>query len=53
MTEYRKKQDNDTWHWCRNCSKYPISGYVKSSTEPTSEELCNECKHKVEIQDCR
>ncbi len=28
MIVYRRKKDSDTWHWCRNCSKWPTSDYV-------------------------
>ena len=54
MVEYRRKDNKDTWHWCRNCANDPkLPGYATSPTKPTSGELCNECKHKDETNDCR
>lgn len=43
---FRKSKGSDTWHWCRNCSKYPSSNFDESSSKPSSGELCNECKSK-------
>jgi len=53
MIEYRKKRGSDTWHWCRNCSRWPTSDYDVRYTEPTSGELCNECKAKEREGVCR
>lgn len=43
---YRRAQGRDTWHYCRNCSKWPTSGYDEQSSKPSSGELCNECRGK-------
>ena len=43
---YRRAQGRDTWHYCRNCSKWPTSGYDEQSSKPTTGELCNECRGK-------
>ena len=51
--EYRKKGESDTWHFCRNCSRWPTSGYTTRQTKPTSGELCNECKAKERDGNCR
>ncbi len=51
-TEYRRKKDSNTWHWCINCSKWPTSDYVESYTKPTSGKLDNECKVKEEAGTC-
>jgi len=53
MKEYRKRKESDTWHWCRNCSKWPTSKYDSRSTKPTTGELCNECKAKEASGRCR
>lgn len=53
MAEYRKVKGSDTWHWCKNCSKWPTSGYESSLTKPASGELCNECKAKEREGTCR
>lgn len=50
--EYRKKNGSDTWHWCKNCSKWPTSDYTTSYTKPTSGEFCNECKGKESSGNC-
>lgn len=52
MGQYRKREGNDTWHWCSNCSKYPTSGYTTSPAKPSSGELCNECKSKQAADNC-
>ena len=50
---YRKVKGRDTWHWCRNCSKWPTSNYEERTSKPNSDELCNECKAKTEAGTCR
>ena len=52
MTEYRKKKGSDTWHWCKNCSNWPTSGYDKINKKPTSGELDNECIAKEKANNC-
>ena len=54
MTTYRKKKGSDTWHWCKNCSKWPTSNYDEwtGDERPTSGELDNECKSKEKSNDC-
>lgn len=49
---YRKKSGSDTWHYCKNCSKWPTSDYTENATKPTSGELCNECKGKENNGTC-
>ncbi len=57
MTEYRKRKDKDTWHWCQNCSNWPTGtagvDYVVSYTKPTTGELDNECRSKDQAGTCR
>ncbi len=53
MSSYRKKKYSDTWHWCRNCSKWPTSDYEERYSKPTSGELCNECKAKEKENNCK
>jgi hypothetical protein len=53
MAVYKKKKGSDTWHWCKNCSKYPTGFDTEtSSTKPTSGELCNECRSKEKEGKC-
>jgi hypothetical protein len=40
----RKRRGSDTWHFCRNCSQWPVSDYVEGPG--TSGEKCNECRSK-------
>jgi hypothetical protein len=55
MKTYRRKKGSDTWHWCRNCSKWPTSDYeeVTRDTRPTTGELDNECLSKEREGNCR
>lgn len=54
MASYVKAKGSDTWHWCRNCSRYPSGPDVeKSTSKPQSGELCNECRAKQARGDCR
>jgi hypothetical protein len=48
----RKGIQYDTWHWCRNCSNWPTSGYDERSTKPTTGEECDECIAKTARGDC-
>lgn len=52
MPEYRKAKGSDTWHWCRNCSKWPTKDYEVRYTKPASGELDNECKAKEKQGEC-
>jgi len=54
MTEYRRKNSSDAWHWCKNCSNYPKSGYTtyNGTGRPSSNELCDECRGKEKNNDC-
>ncbi|MGH7834192.1 MAG: hypothetical protein ACREQK_11150 [Candidatus Binatia bacterium] len=46
MAEYRKKLDQDIWHFSSNCSNYPTTNYYLQFTRPSTGELCKECKSK-------
>jgi len=50
---YRKPKTTDTWHFCRNCSKWPTSDYVEQPNKPSSGELCNECRAKESNGNCQ
>ena len=49
----RRRGGSDTWHWCRNCSNWPVSDYDEQTTKPTTGELDNECKAKDDANNCR
>jgi hypothetical protein len=50
---YRRKKGSDTWHFCSNCTNWPISDYDERYSEPTSGEKCNECLAKKSTGNCR
>jgi len=53
VAEYRRRNDSDTWHWCRNCSNWPTGpGIEIKYRKPTSGELCNECRAKGSAGNC-
>lgn len=48
MPTYRRRLDTSTWHWHRNCSKYPHSNYESEyhTDEAPRGTLCIECRGK-------
>ena len=50
---YRRGKGKDLWHWCKNCSGWPLSKYEEQETKPPEEELCDECKGKERAGNCR
>jgi hypothetical protein len=44
--EFRRNIGSDIWHWCENCSDWPMSNYESSHLKPTSGEYCDQCKSK-------
>lgn len=51
--EYRKIKGSNTWHFCSNCSKWPISSYEEKPEKPKSGELCDECQAKEANNNCQ
>ena len=49
---YRRKKEEETWHFCFNCSHWPWRDFVESLTKPPAEKLCNECKTKLAEKNC-
>jgi hypothetical protein len=45
MVEYVRGSKIDKWHWCKNCTQYPMYIYQKTTIEPPSD-LCEQCKTK-------
>lgn len=43
---YRQSQNTDKWHYCSNCSSWPLSNYIELWVEPTSGKICSECERK-------
>ena len=56
ISEWRKRKgpQYDSWHFCRNCKKWPTppTQYEVRYTKPTSGEFCNECKAKQAAGNC-
>ena len=50
MVEYVRGSDLDKWHWCKNCTQYPIYIYQKISARPPN--LCEQCNAKEKNEDC-
>lgn len=57
MPTYVQAPGSDTWHWCKNCSKYPTviakSEFHPGKERPRSGELDNECHSKEANNNCR
>ena len=51
MVEYVKGSEPDRWHWCKNCTEYPVDIQKRRSYRPNSD-LCDECKAKEDHKDC-
>jgi hypothetical protein len=50
---YRQSQALDTWHYCSNCSSWPIFNYIELWAEPTTGKICSECEQKRMQGNCR
>ena len=46
--EFRRTSCSETWHFCQNCSRWPIDAYVASMEVPGDYAICNECIVKYE-----
>jgi hypothetical protein len=51
-TSYVQGPSSKTWHWCRNCSNYPITIDKTRPTRPSSG-LCKQCSAKEADKNCR
>jgi|WetSurMetagenome_2_1015567.scaffolds.fasta_scaffold1159127_1 hypothetical protein len=52
MVEYVRGSPRDSWHWCNNCTQYPLYIHQKTNEEPFSN-LCEQCKRKAENGICQ
>ena len=50
MVKYVRGSQNDNWHWCKNCTQYPMYIYQNTAAKPPN--LCEQCKTKEENGDC-
>lgn len=51
MVEYVRGSQRDNWHWCKNCTQYPMYIYQRIATKPPSD-LCEQCKTREENRNC-
>ena len=49
---YRQKKGKDAWHFCSNCSNWPLSEFNSKTSKPTSDEFCNQCLAKEKNNNC-
>ena len=48
---YRNSGVGDAWHFCRNCSAWPMERYEERTIEPPKNLLCPECtRNLLELQ---
>jgi hypothetical protein len=52
LVNYVKGQEPDRWHWCKNCTQYPLVVVKSRSNRPISD-LCDQCKAKEERTNCK
>ncbi len=52
MVHYVRGSPEDRWHWCQNCTQYPMVVYEKTSLRPSAE-LCEQCKTKEDNGNCQ
>ena len=52
MVEYIRGSQRDKWHWCMNCTQYPMYIYQKTAAKPPSD-LCEQCKTKQKNGNCQ
>ena len=53
---YRKLSDGVIWHWCHNCSGWPVHGFRQREDKPvtwTGQRLCEECAKIDGCSDCQ
>ena len=54
MPAYRRLKGTNLWHWCSNCSLWPMSDYIEvtRSSRPAGGELDNECLAREAAGEC-
>jgi hypothetical protein len=49
----RRRPDDDTWHFCSNCSGWPRVRFVEQWVKPENGEVCRECEQRRREGSCR
>lgn len=54
MVEYVRGSQRDNWHWCKNCSQYPLYIFQRYSAKDKAKppNLCEQCKAKEQLGTC-
>jgi|GEM_PF-1842570 len=53
---YRKLVSGATWHWCLNCSAWPLGDFRQREDKPPTwdgQSLCEECGKSDSCGSCR
>ena len=52
---YRKTHSGVSWHWCQNCSAWPLSDFDQREDKPATwhgQALCEECATSDSCRTC-
>jgi hypothetical protein len=53
---YRRNKDIPIWHWCHNCSQWPMASFKEREDKPPTwlgQSLCEECKTRDYANECQ
>jgi hypothetical protein len=53
---YRKRSTSVTWHWCHNCSGWPLGDFQQREDKPPTwggQSLCEECATRDYCGNCQ
>jgi len=53
---YRRTASGSVWHWCRNCSGWPLQSFRQREDKPstlTGQTLCDECDGRASAGTCQ
>ncbi len=51
MTLYVRAPTDERWHWCENCSKYPLE-LANTTHHRPDDSLCEECEALETAGEC-
>jgi hypothetical protein len=52
MVKYVRGSQYDKWHWCKNCTQYPMYIYQETPIKPPSD-FCEQCRTKEKTANCQ